>query len=230
MNPIQVLIQHNSNQYNYGSAEIYYDLKNLFDLNAKYDYDFNFSTTSKFEFNADYKQLDNLKLNLYYNYRQPRINYNSIFSVFDYGNSQELEFGADYTINKHLTLTGKVGDVIYKDDNSQRVTVGLNTTLGSLTYLKNLGYSGEMDAISLYAAHSFFTGLITPSLGVSYTSYKLSRDAEKNNLTSFLAGVNVRPYRTLSFDLQGQYMDNKIYKNDFRFFLKLNYWFNHNFM
>jgi hypothetical protein len=230
LNPIQVLIQHNSNQYDFGSAEIYYDLKNLLDLNARYDYDFNYATTSKFEFNADYKQLDNLKLNLYYNYRQPRITYNSIFSVFDYGNTQEIELGGDYTINKHLTVTGRVADVIYKDDNSQRITIGLNTTLGSLSYLKNLGYSGEMDAVSIYAAHSFLTGLLTPSVGVSFTSYKLSRDAETNNLTSFLAGINVRPYRTFSFDLQGQYMDNKIYKNDFRFFLKLNYWFNNNFM
>jgi hypothetical protein len=28
--------------------------------------------------------------------------------------------------------------------------------------------------------------------------------------------------------LQGQYMNNKIYKDDYRFFLKLNYWFNTN--
>jgi hypothetical protein len=87
-----------------------------------------------------------------------------------------------------------------------------------------------MDALSFYAAHSFLTGLLTPSVGVSYTSYKLSKDDNTNYITSFLAGVNVRPYRTLSFDLQGQYMDNKIYRNDFRYFLKLNYWFNTNFM
>jgi hypothetical protein len=91
-----------------------------------------------------------------------------------------------------------------------------------------LGYAGEMDAISLYSAHSFFDGLITPSAGVSYTAYKLSQDDATNNLTSILAGINVRPYRSLSFDLQGQYMDNKIYKNDFRFFFKINYWFNTN--
>jgi hypothetical protein len=227
-NPINVLILHNSNQYSFGSAEIFYDLKNTIDIEARYDYDFNFEKTSKFEFNADYLQVENLKLNLYYNYRDPRINYNSIFSVFNYGNTQEFEIGGDYTINKHITITGKVGDVIYQDDNSQRVTVGLSTRYGTLTYLKNFGYAGEMDAISLYAAHSFAEGLVTPSAGISYTSYKLSPEDATNNLTSLLAGVNVRPYRALSFDLQGQYMDNKIYKNDFRFFFKINYWFNTN--
>jgi hypothetical protein len=86
-----------------------------------------------------------------------------------------------------------------------------------------------MDAISLYTAHSFFQGYLTPSIGISYTSYKLSKDSETNDLVSLLAGINVRPYKSLSFDLQGQYMDNKIYRNDFRFFLKANYWFNTNF-
>jgi hypothetical protein len=225
-NPIDVLITHNSNQFSFGSAELFYDLKSTISVEARYDYDFNFAKTSKFELNTDYKEIDNLNLNLYYNYRDPRINYNSIFSVFNYGNTQEIEIGGDYTIDKNITITGKVGDVIYQDDNSQRVTLGLSTIYGTLTYLKNLGYAGEMDAVSLYSAHSFFEGLITPSAGVSYTAYKLSPDDATNNLTSVLAGVNIRPFRSLSFDLQGQYMDNKIYKNDFRFFLKINYWFN----
>jgi hypothetical protein len=227
-NPINVLISHNSNQFSFGSAEVFYDLKNTIGVEARYDYDFNFEKTSKFEINADYLQIDKLKLNVYYNYRDPRINYNSIFSVFNYGNTQEIEVGGDYTIDKAITLTGKVGDVIYQDDNSQRVTLGVSTKYGTLTYLKNLGYAGEMDAISLYSAHSFLEGIITPSAGISYTAYKLSADDAVNNLTSILAGINVRPYRVLSFDLQVQYMDNKIYKNDFRFFFKINYWFNTN--
>jgi hypothetical protein len=225
-NPINVLISHNSNQFSFGSAEIFYNLKNTVNVETRYDYDFNFAKTSKFELDADYLQIDNLKLNLYYNYRDPRINYNSIFSVFNYGNTQEIEIGGDYSISKEITLTGKVGDVIYQDDNSQRITLGINTLYGTLTYLKNLGYAGEMDALSLYSAHSFLDGLLTPSAGISFTSYKLSPDDATNNLTSILAGLNVRPYRSLSFDIQGQYMDNKIYKNDFRFFFKINYWFN----
>ena len=157
-NPIEVLITHNSNQFSFGTAEVFYDLKNILEVEANYDYDFNFAKTSKFELNTDYLQIDNLKLNLYYNYRDPRINYNSIFSVFNYGNTQELEIGGDYTLNKEITITGKVGDVIYQDDNSQQITLGVSTIYGTLTYLKNLGYAGEMDGISLYTAHSFFEG------------------------------------------------------------------------
>ena len=123
---------------------------------------------------------------------------------------------------------GKLANVQYKSENSQRVGIGLSTPYGNINYRKTLGYAGELDAVSLYSGYTFFDGLLTPSVGLSYTSYKLSPDAETNNLTTLLVGTNIRPFRTLSFDLQGQYMDNKIYKDDLRVFFKLNYWFNLN--
>ncbi|MDP3580860.1 MAG: hypothetical protein Q8S39_02925, partial [Ignavibacteria bacterium] len=82
---------------------------------------------------------------------------------------------------------------------------------------------------SVYAAKSYREGLITPSIGLSYTSYKLSKDAEKNNITAILAGFNLRPWKAWSFDVQGQFFNNKIYNDDFRFLLKINHWFNTNF-
>ncbi len=232
LNPIQVLIENNSTQYQFASAEVAYDdSKDKLSVITDYDYDLNFDQTSKVEIDGNYSPLNNLKIDLYYNFSNPLIRYNSIFSVFDYGSSQDAEVGADYIINKNITLTGKFGDVVYQDANSARVTVGLSSNYGSLTYRKTFGYAGELDALSLYWAYSFYQDLLTPSLGVSYTNYKLSPDPNQPtyDLTSVLAGINVRPLKTLSFDLQGQYMDNQIYRNDFRFFLKFNYWFNTNF-
>lgn len=230
LNPIKVLIENNSNQYQFASAEVAYDLENTLSINTRYDYDLNFAKTSKVELDGSYIPVQKLTLDFYYNYRSPLIRYNSIFSVFDYGNTQEVEVGAGYELNKIFTVTGRYGNVIYKDDNSQRVTIGLNSNYGSISYRKTFGYEGELDALSLYAAYTMLEGLITPSLGVSYSRYKLeSTDANYNDLTTILAGVNYRPFRMLSFDLQGQYMNNVIYKNDYRLFFKLNYWFNTNF-
>ncbi len=227
LNPITVLIRNNSNQYKFASGEIDYDLKDALSINTKLDYDLNFDEVSKVEFYGNYEKISNLRLNLYYNYREPRIRYNSIFSVFDYGNTQEVEAGADYILNKTFTITGKVGDVIYKDETSQRATIALATNYGTLSYRKTFGYAGELDAVSVYSAYSFLEGLITPSVGLSYITYKLSPDDKsKNNLTTLLAGCNYRPWKLLSFDLQGQFLNNKIYKNDFRLFFKINYWFN----
>jgi len=83
-----------------------------------------------------------------------------------------------------------------------------------------------MDAISLYTALATMQGLLTPSFGFSYTRYKITKDDLSNELVSLLAGTNFRPFRTLSFDIQGQYLSNKIYNNDWRLFFKLNFWFN----
>ena len=229
LNPMQVRIQNASTQYEYASAEVNYDMKDIFSINTKYDYDINFMMTSKIEAYGSYDQIKKLRLNAYYNFREPRIKYNSIFSVFDYGNSQEFELGADYDLTKTFTFIGKFGDVIYKDDTSQRLTLGVNSNYGSVNYRKTFGYEGELDAFSVYSAYSFLEGMLTPSAGISYTSYKLSKDDNKNHLVTVLGGLNYRPLAFLSFDCQGQYMNNKIYKNDFRFFFKINYWFNTNF-
>jgi len=228
LNLIEVDIENKSNQYEFVTGEVNYSKPGLVSIFTRYDYDLNFNQTSKFEFDARTEAVDRLGINIYYNYRQPKIRYNSIFAVFDYGNTYEVEVGADYKINNMFTVIGKVGNVEYKDENSQRVALGLSTTYGSINYRKTFGYAGELDAVSLYSGYTLFEGLFTPSVGLSYTNYKLSPDDEANNITTLMVGANIRPFRSLSFDLQGQYMDNKIYKNDMRLFFKLNYWFNLN--
>lgn len=228
LNPIQVLIQQNSKQYEFLYAELFYKIKNVYSFSAKYDYDMNLLSTSKFETMFSYRKIKDLGLSVYYNYREPRVRYNSIFSVFNYGNTQELEFGADYKISKNVSVFSRFGNVTYRNDSSQRLTVGATTNLGSVSYRKTFGYAGEMDAISIYTAKTFLNGLVTPSIGVSFTNYKLEQDAPTNTLTTLLAGFNYRPLKLWSFDVQGQYMNNKIYNNDFRVLFKVNFWFNNN--
>jgi len=225
-NPINVLIENNSTQYRYGSFAASY--WGVIDANARINYDFNFMKLSRVELDGRYQADEKLGLSLYYNYRAPQIRYNSIFAVFDYGNTSEIEVGWDFKVNSDFTAFCKLGDVEYKDDNSQRFTIGVNSNYGSLSFRKNLGYAGELSSISAYTGKSFMDGMLTPTIGLAYTDYKLSAGDKSNDIISGFAGVNVRPWRTLSFDLQGQYSDNKIYKNDLRLFFKINYWFNTN--
>ena len=226
LNPINVLIENQSNQYQFLSGEVSYHKQKFGSANIRYDYDLNFQTSSRFEISGRYEAVKNLGINAYYNYREPKISYNSIFSVFDYGNTWEVEGGVDYLVDNKYTVIGKFANVTYKDERSQRVTLGVSSPFGSITARKNFGYAGEMDAISLYTALTQLDGLLTPSLGFSYTRYKLSENDPSNELVSVLAGTNFRPFRTLSFDIQGQYLNNKIYNNDWRLFFKLNFWFN----
>ncbi len=226
LNPINVLIENESNQYEFLSGEVSYNKQKSFSANARYDYDLNYNTSSRFEISGRYEQIKNLGITAYYNYREPKIRYNSIFSVFDYGNTWEIEGGVDYLIANRYTLIGKFANVTYKDEESQRLTLGISSPYGTITARKNFGYAGEMDAISFYTAFAQLNGLLTPSIGFSYTKYKLAEEDPSNQLISVLAGTNYRPFRTLSFDIQGQYLNNKIYNNDWRLFFKLNFWFN----
>lgn len=227
-NPVQMLIQKKSRKYQYVYGEADYVVPKSFDAHFKYNYDLNFMATSRIEFQGSYNKIENVAVSVYYNYRAPQIRYNSIFAVFDYANTHEVEAGLTYQIGDAYSVSGRFGNVIYKDDDAQRITAGFNTPYGSITYRKTLGYAGELDAISAYSAKSYFDGLITPSVGVSYTNYKLSADAEKNNLLTVMLGTNYRPLRNLSFDVQGQLLNNKIYNNDYRILFRLNHWFNAN--
>jgi hypothetical protein len=226
LNPINVLIENESNQYEYLSGEVSYYKKKLYNLNARYSYDLNYNTTSRVELSGRYEEIKNLGLSLYYNYQEPMVRYNSIFSVFNFANTWEIEAGADYLIDNKYTIIGKFANVTYLDETSQRVTLGLNSPYGNLTIRKNFGFAGELDAISFYTAFAILEGLITPSVGFSYSFYKLSPDDKYSEVTSLLGGFNYRPLRMLSFDLQGQYLYNNIYQNDWRLFFKINYWFN----
>jgi len=229
LDPVKILIMQKSNQFKFASGELSYELPNWFDASALFEYDLNYMEPSKFEANGRFWITNEIGVTGYFNWREPKIRYNSIFSVFNFGHTEEYEGGVDYKINNNLTVFGKFGNVKYEDENSSRLTLGASTNLGSISYRKNFGYAGELDNISIYAAKSFAEGFITPSIGLAYTSYKLSKDDETNNITSVLAGVNVHPWKKWAFDLQGQYFNNKIYKNDFRLLFKINHWFNTNF-
>ena len=225
-NPINVIIENESNQYEFLSGEVSHFKQKQYNFNARYSYDLNFNTTSRIELFGRYQTIKNLGLSLYYNYQEPMIRYNSIFSVFNYANTWEIEAGADYLISDTYTVIGKFANVTYQDETSQRVTLGLKSPYGTVMARKNFGFAGEMDAISFYTAFATLNGLLTPSLGFSYTHYKLSPNDSYNAVTSLLGGVNYRPVRVLSFDLQGQYLNNKIYKDDWRLLFKINFWFN----
>ena len=229
LNSIEYLINNTSQQYEFLTAEVSYFQPENFRIDTRYDYDMNYSATSKFEITGRYDAIEDVGLSVYYNYREPRIRYNSIFSVFDFRNSQEIEIGGDYLISGTYKLIGKFANVSYENESSQRISLGLSSRWGTISGRKTFGYAGELTAISFYTAQTILDGLLTPSFSFAYTRYKLSTSISTNEMITGLLGLNYRPIRTLSFDVQGQYMNNKIYNNDFRLLLKLNFWFNSNF-
>lgn len=228
-NPIQVLVENKANQYRFVTGEISYLMPKMFDAYSKLEYDINMSEASRIEVGGRYTQVENLGISASYLYRAPRIPYNSIWhELFEIHNTQEVEVGFDYAMSGFYTLIAKFAHVLYEDENANRYTLGFGNKYGALTYRKSTGAAGEQDGISLNGQYPLFDGFLTPSLGLSYTTYRLTETAPLNNIAAIYAGVGIRPYKQLSIDLQGQYFNNKIYKNDGRVLLKINYWFNTN--
>ncbi|MEX0602219.1 MAG: hypothetical protein WD295_02690, partial [Bacteroidota bacterium] len=67
--------------------------------------------------------------------------------------------------------------------------------------------------------------LLTPTLMASLAEYKLGEYAKPARAWSAAGGVVVRPFPTLSVDAQAQWVRNKVYGADMRFFVRASYWF-----
>ncbi len=85
------------------------------------------------------------------------------------------------------------------------------------------GAGGELSAASLNLGYPLFENKLTPTLLIGYAHYKLSEFSQLENALSMAVGAVYRPMRTLSVDAQAQWIQNKIYNTDMRFFVRVNY-------
>jgi hypothetical protein len=168
--------------------------------------------------------MEPLSLTGEYIHREPRLSYNSIFWVFAYNTISEYELGAEYAICKDWQVFGKFGSVSYGDDNSNRVTLGGSMKYASASFSWNTGYGGELAAFSVNAGYPLFDNKLTPTIMVGYAHYKLESNVPTSDALSGAIGAVYRPIPALSLDAQVQWIQNKIYSNDVRLFLRGSYY------
>lgn len=184
--------------------------------------------TKKFykgEFYGTYSALPNLKFSAGYNYREPQISYNTIFWVFEHKQFQEIEGGVDFIYCKNYNFYARVSDVIYTDESSLKLSVGMSHPMYGLSFIKYSGYSGESDGVYGYFNYQLFKPELTLTSSLSYSKYKINNYSdEKSDALSGLLGLVWRPSPYISIDLQGQFVKNRIYKTDTRFLIGFNYW------
>ena len=228
--PRLVYINTDSPAEEYGSADVYYSYGSLLSVYGRYDYDFNLTRTSRGQGGARINVTKALSLTADYVYRAPHIAYNSIFSVFTSNSTTELEGGVDYTFTPLLHAFARLGRVTYTstlEDKSTRWTVGLNAGYGSFSYSGGNGYAGELQSVSLQGSYPLLNRMLIPTLGLTYASYRLDPEVstDRDNALSILLGAIVRPSNSFSFDVQGQWLTNKILNRDMRLQVRLMYWF-----
>jgi hypothetical protein len=223
--PVPYYIANESAARQLGSADASWWYGEIVSVYGRYDYDFNFKETSRGQGSVRVNVTPQLALTGDYLYRKPQISYNSIFSTFTMNSTSQVEGGVEYGFTPLLRAFGKLGVVSYTDTTSLTWTLGLNSGYGSVSYTGSNGYAGALNSFSVMGSYPFLGRVVVPSLGLSYTSYRLSADDPKDNALALLLGASVRPINNFSFDVQGQWMKNRLYDRDMRLQVKLLYWF-----
>ncbi len=201
--------------YLFGSSRIY----------GRYDYDVNYKKTQRGQVGVRVGLTNDLSLSADYMHRAPRLPFGSFFSVFDLKSLDEFELGADYLFFPELRGYVRGAYVQYSGDQGYRYTVGLAHRYVSFSYRGSTGYAGEMDNASIQATYPMCDNAFIPSIGLAYISYKFDYPSAREDGIAGTLGATVRPWSQLSFDVQGQWLQNKIVQNDVRLFAKLNFWF-----
>ncbi len=224
MNLVPNLIDYGSRANQYGSINVAHSSGRMW-LFGRFDYDFNFERASRAEVAATYQALPNLGLSLNFAHREPVLAYNSYFALLEASANQEAALGVDYRIHPRLTLLGRFSTVMYDDESAIRVSLGAANKYASVMYTKDVSYDGDLDGFNLQFTYPLMQGMLVPHVGAVYSSYALGENLDKTSTWVGVLGATVRPVKTLSLDIQGQYMTNKIYKSDMRAFARVSYWF-----
>jgi hypothetical protein len=231
-NPYTVEIKPTATAEEYVSGDVSLEYKDLVSGYLRYDYDLLLSKNSRIQFftrvkpfqSLDVKVLQPLSLTGEYLQREPRLLFNSIFSVFAFNTLKEYDVGAEYAIGSEWQVFAKYGDVAYNDGDSHQMTLGVNGNHVSFSVTRDDGKGGELSAASLSVGGPFLENKLTPTVMISYAHYKLSEYSNSlEDALSLSFGAVYRPIRVLSVDAQAQLIYNKIYNNDLRLFIRVSY-------
>jgi len=207
------------------SADAYWSYARILTVYGRYDYDLNYQTTARGVGSVRVNVTDALALTGDYTYRKPDIAFNSIFSVFTQSATTTAEGGVEYGFTPLLRAFARLGVVSYTDTTSTTWSAGLNSGYGTVSYSGSTGYAGRLTSLSAQGMYPLCNGMLIPSAGVSFASYRFSPEEVTDRALALLLGATLRPSRNFSIDVQGQWMTNRLYDRDARLQVRLMYWF-----
>lgn len=223
-NTAEFRFENDSKQLTLGGLDFSYNYKMNLETYGKLYYDFNRKLIYKGDLNASYST-GAARISASYLYREPLINYNSIFWTFVHSGYQEIEGSFSYTLNNGYLLFAKAADVLYEDDNSLRYQLGFSAVNFGLSFVGYSGYTGNSIGFNANGSFQLIREILSASASVNYSNYRIgSIEKEKSNALGILAGLDYRPDRRFTVTVQGQLATNKNYQNDSRILLGFNYW------
>lgn len=222
----QVLIDPSSVASQFVSGDVFY-YEQKFSGYLRLDYDLNFEEWNRTEVSFRYSPITPFSTDVGYFHRNSRLPFNSIFSVFDHSGTDEYDLGLNYQFMKDISAYGSVNRIYYSGDNSTQFTIGANIYLFSLNFSHNDGFAGNLNGVSAQLIYPFMDRKLMLIGSVAVTGYKILQadSLPTSRLYSGSLGLTYRPMNLLSISLQGQYYQDPVYKNDFRGYLQVSYYF-----
>ncbi|MCL5267723.1 MAG: hypothetical protein M1469_06440 [Bacteroidetes bacterium] len=221
-----VYIDPSATAYQFVSGDILYYNNNVTGY-VRIDYDLNFADFNRTEFSFRYSPITSLSANVEYFHRDARLPFNSIFSVFDHAGTDEYDLGLNYRLTNNVSAFTSVSKVYYTGDNSTQYSIGTNIYLFSVNFSHNDGFAGNLNGLNAQFMYPMFERRLVLIASASAMDYKILQESSlpTNRLYPHGRTQTYRPIDLLSFNLQGQYYQNPVYKNDVRGYLQVNYYF-----
>jgi len=227
-NPVSMIICPDVRKEQLLGFDASYAYKDYGSVYGRCDYEINTQAVLRGEASIRANSTSQLAVTGEYIYRAPRVPYHSFFSVFEFEALNELCGGIEYSICPSMAAFGRVAFVQYDEELSRRLTIGVNSTYGSIQYSGSNGYSGQLASFSVEGMYPLFEKKLIPTIGASFATYRLDRiNDTRQEIYSGSLGAVVRLLSSFSFDAQVQWARNKIAENDVRAFGKISYWFSH---
>jgi len=168
-----------------------------------------------------------------YRYRQPSIDYNSIFWVFGDSEYREGRLRLYVRVTPDWTLTVGGALVTLGDNDAQRIDLGVSHRYGSVMLHTKSGAAGTTTALSGDITYPV-SEKWTLRAGSQYSSFELIEEQEESSSEkSAWAGVRWQWMPQSSLDLEAQYLlqDLKTMtsfagdESDIRFIARFSWWF-----
>lgn len=199
-------------------------------LYGRYDYDINAEKSLRGELNARVQAAGNLAFTGTYIFRQPHVYTNTFFASLPLESVQEVEGGVEYTMTPGIGAFARFAYVGYTDDESRRVTIGVNCRYVGASFSGANGFSGQLTSFSIQGMMPLFERKLVPMAGFSAGTYRVDETlSPREEMYAATLGLVARPMQAFSVDAQVQWLRNKVVDSDVRAFGKVSYWFNYNF-
>jgi len=156
-----------------------------------------------------------------FDWREPSVSANSVFSLIDFHRYKETRFEAQRRVWRRLAAVGQLHVGIFDSDNSWRIGIGMRADNFSVVWRHQKGYGGENDGLYGYANIPIgrrWEGYAVANAG----RYRIQEEQiDRSDAYSGSLGLLWRPGHGWSARGEGQYLRNAVEKKDLRLLLRV---------